>query len=53
MKPSDSAAQVAQMFFIMAVVILAPHIPLEDAKWLSITCLVIAITFGVSSWIVP
>ena len=42
--------QVAPMFFIMAVVLLAPHISIADAKWLSAVCTGIAVAFWIIEW---
>lgn len=40
----------APMFFIFAIAIMAPHIPVNDAKLISIGCTVIAVVFGIIEW---
>jgi len=41
---------VAPMFFIFAIAIIAPHVPVNDAKLISIVCTVIALIFGIIEW---
>ena len=41
---------VAQMFFIFAIAIMAPHVPESDAKLISIGCTAIAVLFGIIEW---
>jgi hypothetical protein len=41
---------VASMFFIFAIAIMAPHIPANDAKLISVGCTAIAVVFGIIEW---
>lgn len=42
---------VAPMFFILAVALLAPHVQESEAKWMAVSCLFIGVVFWVIEWI--